>query len=213
VGHFYIAADMAGKSVLDIGVCEHTAQRIASDGWKHKMICDHASEVLGVDIIEPLVSELNTKGFNVVGCDATSNVDLGMRFDVVHVGDVIEHVNNPVALLEFSARHLVDGGKIVVRTPNCHCFDYVRRQKINGTDVSNLEHMFYITPMHALEIGRRAGLALNRTLSLYPERFSLRGIYRACRHILNGRFSHSFAELFATPEQYTTIFVFEYSKQ
>ena len=57
----------------------------------------------------------NAKGFDFRHVDATSDVDLGDRFDRVFIGDVIEHVNDPVALLNFAKRHLQPNGRILVR--------------------------------------------------------------------------------------------------
>jgi 2-polyprenyl-3-methyl-5-hydroxy-6-metoxy-1,4-benzoquinol methylase len=59
-----------------------------------------------LDILAPLVEELRGRGFNVRCVDATSDADLGERFEIVFAGDVIEHVDNAVALLRFAGRHL-----------------------------------------------------------------------------------------------------------
>lgn len=183
---------------------------MSAPDWKHKIIHESATRTVGVDIIPELIDDLNSKGYDVRLCDATSDEDLGERFSIVHIGDVIEHVDSPVALMKFAKRHLEPGGKIIIRTPNPYCFDYVRRIRQKGTDVSNLEHVFYITPTHMLEIARRSGLELSGYLTRYPGAFSYKGIRRVAAHILKGfRLRHAFAELFANAEQYSTIYVYE----
>ena len=206
----YLAESVKNVSVLDIGVVEHTRDRMSSEDWKHKIIHESASRTVGVDVIPELVEELNSKGYDVRLCDATSNADLGERFDAIHIGDVIEHVNSPVDMMKFAKRHLADGGTIIVRTPNPFCFDYVHSIGVNGTDVSNLEHMFYIAPIHMMEIARRSGLELTGYLTLYPGRLTYRGIKRMVGRVIRGfKLRHALAEIITTPESYSTIFVYE----
>jgi 2-polyprenyl-3-methyl-5-hydroxy-6-metoxy-1,4-benzoquinol methylase len=187
----YLASATKNSTTLDIGVVEHTVARMSAPDWKHKIIHESATRTVGVDIIPELIDDLNSKGYDVRLCDATSDEDLGERFSIVHIGDVIEHVDSPVALMKFAKRHLEPGGKIIIRT-------------------SNLEHVFYITPTHMLEIARRSGLELSGYLTRYPGGFSYKGIRRVAAHILKGfRLRHAFAELFANAEQYSTIYVYE----
>ncbi len=174
----YVTKRIQGKSVLDIGVCEHSFEHIKSEGWKHRIIRDNCEYVLGIDILEELVKQLTNEGYNVKCIDATSDVDLGERFDVAYLGDIIEHVNNPVSLLSFSKRHLSNNGLIYVSTPNPLYKNNIRRIKEQGALIANFEHVAWITPTNALEIGRRAGLKLtayvcfiNRS-RIYKNKFS-----------------------------------------
>jgi 2-polyprenyl-3-methyl-5-hydroxy-6-metoxy-1,4-benzoquinol methylase len=208
----YLADTCHGKRVLDIGVCEHTQERMASKGWKHRIVVENAEYCLGLDIDKPLTNELKAAGYNVVCCDATSDTDLGERFDVIHIGDVIEHVDSPVKLIEFAVRHLRENGIILVRTPAAYCFGYVDLIYKNTTDLSNLEHMYYVLPIHMIEISRRAGVEMNCYRTLTRSGLTRSGIVAALGHIKNFKFRHAWAELFAPPEIYTTIYVYELSK-
>jgi 2-polyprenyl-3-methyl-5-hydroxy-6-metoxy-1,4-benzoquinol methylase len=149
-----------GKSVLDIGVVSHSARYFDQPGWRHGRIASHARRCLGLDILESMVKELNARGFDVRCVDATSDVDLGERFEVVFIGDVLEHVNDTTRLLAFAARHLATGGRIYATTPNPFSRKFFRRFRRDGTAIVNLDHMCWITPTQALEIGRRAGISL-----------------------------------------------------
>ena len=146
--------------MLDIGVVSHSALSFEDEGWRHRRIRDVASHCVGVDILAPLVEELNKRGFDVRCVDATSNADLGERFDVVFLGDVIEHVDNPVALLRFAGRHLAPEGRILVSTPNAFSRKFYRRFRRHGTPIVNLDHCAWFTPTTALELARRADLEL-----------------------------------------------------
>jgi 2-polyprenyl-3-methyl-5-hydroxy-6-metoxy-1,4-benzoquinol methylase len=141
-----------------------TAQRVHTDSdlldWRHGRIHKAASYCVGIDILEPLVAELNGRGFNVRCVDATSDADMGERFDVIFIGDVVEHVDNAVLLLKFAARHLAPGGRLYVTTPNPFSRKFFRQFKREGVMVVNLDHIAWITPTLAMELARRAGIAL-----------------------------------------------------
>lgn len=157
----FVLRAVAGRRVLDIGVVSHARRYLCDPAWRHGRIRDVAADCLGIDILEPLVRELREQGYNVHCVDATSDTDLGERFDVVFAGDVIEHVDNATALLRFAGRHLAAEGRLLVSTPNPFSRKFYRRFRHDGAVVGNLDHVAWITQTMALELGRRAGLALH----------------------------------------------------
>jgi SAM-dependent methyltransferase len=151
---------ITNRSVLDIGVVEHDISHIETPTWKHKYVKERASHVLGIDIVPSGIEFLKQRGFNVRLSDATSDEDLGERFERVVIGDVIEHVNNPVRLLQFAGRHLAADGLVLVSTPNPYWIKHILTALMRGTVVTNVDHISWVSPSAALEIGRRAGLSL-----------------------------------------------------
>ena len=149
-----------GKDVLDIGVVEHDISHLSSKDWKHAKFKEWSRSILGVDILKNEVEVLKSMGFNVVVADATSGIDLGQRFDRVIIGDVIEHVNNPVDLLKFAKRHLRERGEVLVSTPNPFWWHHILRVLKDGVFIANAEHITWITPSNAVELARRSGLEL-----------------------------------------------------
>lgn len=156
----FVERCVAGRSVLDIGVVSHSARYFDQPDWRHGRIARCARRCVGIDILAPLVAELNERGFDVRCVDATSAADLGERFERVFLGDVLEHVDNTVALLRFAARHLAADGRVYATTPNPFSRKFLRRFRRDGTAIVNLDHLCWITPTQAMEIARRAGLAL-----------------------------------------------------
>ena len=168
-----------GLRVLDIGVAAHSLRHIQDPNWRHSKIATSASYCLGLDILESLVDMLGGQGFNVRCVDATSDVDLGERFDVVFVGDVIEHVENPANLLRFAKRHLAPNGRILVATPNPFSRKFFRQFFRQGVIVVNLDHMAWYSPTMALELARRTGLVFCAYHLIKPMsglKFMLRGL-------------------------------------
>jgi 2-polyprenyl-3-methyl-5-hydroxy-6-metoxy-1,4-benzoquinol methylase len=157
----YIIRETTGKKVLDIGVCEHDLVHMRNtQNWKHGLIKQFASSVVGVDILPKLVKELNSNGYNIKLVDATSETYLGEKFEIVFIGDVIEHVNDPVKLLLFARRHLNKKGKVIINTPNPFFITFILSVFRYGACIANAEHVSWITPTNMLEIAYRAGLRL-----------------------------------------------------
>jgi SAM-dependent methyltransferase len=156
----FIEREVADRSVLDIGVVSHSARYFDQPEWRHGRIARCARRCVGVDVLAELVEALRARGFDVRCVDATSEADLGERFERVFLGDVLEHVDNPVALLRFAARHLAPQGRVLATTPNPFSRKFWRRFRRDGTAIVNLDHVCWITPTQAMELARRAGLVL-----------------------------------------------------
>ena len=172
----FLISEIRGKSVLDVGIVEHDLNHLQDINWKHKYISKHAKYCLGIDLIENLLNELRNKGYNVKNVDATSDYDLKQKFDVIILGDLIEHVSNQQKLLEFSKRHLAKNGKIIVTTPNPWQFYKVMSSYFKGTVVNNVDHVVWISPANALELARRANL--NMTELIYLNNFQKKWYFR-----------------------------------
>jgi 2-polyprenyl-3-methyl-5-hydroxy-6-metoxy-1,4-benzoquinol methylase len=151
----WLLARIRNKNCLDIGAIEHDLSHTEKPSWKHKQISGVASRVVGVDILEEFAQTLNERGYDIRVCDATSDAYLGEKFDTVILGDVIEHVENPVNLLRFAVRHMNDGGEVIVKTPNPYYIDNIVKFARNRDSV-NFEHIAWYTPTMALELARRA---------------------------------------------------------
>jgi len=151
---------VTGRSVLDIGVVAHSREFIDSPEWKHREIKRVASRSVGCDILPDEVAYLQSLGFDVRLVDATSSTDLGERFETAYIGDVIEHVNDPIKLMQFAAKHLASNGQIVVVTPCPFWWKNLVRCLSERPLMMNVDHLDWITPFNAVEIGHRASLEL-----------------------------------------------------
>lgn len=148
--------------VLDIGAGEHDVSFYTEGTWEHGLICKVAKRAVAVEINPELCKHYQAKGFDFRCLDATSDTDLGERFDRIFMGDVIEHVNDPVKLLEFAKRHLKPDGALLVTTPNPFAprFRRMRRDWKTQYVMANLEHTRWISITNMVEVAHRAGLEL-----------------------------------------------------
>lgn len=153
------------QEVLDIGAIEHGYTNmhkygINKDKSMFFRIKEVAMHVTGTDIIEKDVKRMQDYGYDFRYSDATSNDNLGEKYKVINIGDVIEHVDNPIKLLKYAKRHLTENGEILVTTPNPYYFMTIINLWKEKEMIANFQHISGIIPCHALEIGRRAGLTL-----------------------------------------------------
>ena len=198
----YIHQNLTNKSVLDIGCVEHDRSHWESSRWKHKILSKFARRLVGVDILKDDIETLCSMGYDIRHMDATGGGYLGEVFDYVVIGDVIEHVNNPVDLLRFAARHLdsESDGAVFVMTPNPFYWRYFFRSAINGVMVENAEHVRWITPCNALEMAERSQLRLRSYRPLTSRRALFNPIYWVLR-LLSRR----------EPEVFAAQYVFEFA--
>jgi SAM-dependent methyltransferase len=166
----YVSASCLGKKMLDIGAGEHDPAYF-NVNWEHAIYKKSALGIVAIEIEKDLCDFYNEKGFDFRCLDATSDVDMGEKFDFVYCGDVIEHVENPVALIKFAARHMMVGALCIISTPNPTFVGYHNACKARGDlyFIANLQHTSWITPTNMLEIIRRTGLGLTFDQILIPE--------------------------------------------
>ena len=112
-----------GKKVLDVGsVGQTNAYNLFS------LMKSHCASIVGVDL--PECEQTLKKSFNCELEDMMGDGDakivfanmesaaLDEKFDVIVLGDVIEHVFNPGKLLSNLREHLNDDGELIITTPN-----------------------------------------------------------------------------------------------
>ncbi len=160
----FLRKKIKNKRVLDVGVIEHDISYMSRKGWRHKMVKEESRYCIGVDIICELVDTLNKEGYKVYCMDATSDEYLGEKFDIVLLGHIIAHVNNPIDLIKFAKRHLSEDGEILIDTPNPYFYRYLKRHSKFKSIITNLEIVRWVTPTMANEIARRAGVIFEKNI-------------------------------------------------
>jgi SAM-dependent methyltransferase len=150
--------------VLDIGCAGHGGN-MSRGGWLHARIQEVATKCLGVDVNEESAKKVKEYGFEVLCFDvllgrcAAKDVFGEAQFDVVVAGEVIEHLRDPMMLLEVASVALKDGGKVILTTPN----PYAPHRVFSGRTRyawENVDHLFYIFPSGVVEMAERTGFRL-----------------------------------------------------
>ncbi len=103
------------KNILDIGC----VVGYKKSDWMHENIKRVAASIYGIDLDAGGVKILQDKGYAVETANA-QQFDLNRKFDLVHAGELIEHLDNPGGFLESVKKHLTEDGKLIMTTPNGH---------------------------------------------------------------------------------------------
>jgi 2-polyprenyl-3-methyl-5-hydroxy-6-metoxy-1,4-benzoquinol methylase/predicted RNA-binding Zn-ribbon protein involved in translation (DUF1610 family) len=103
----------AGGNILDVGCSSgHFLYSARQGGFKG----------VGVELNERTAKIAIQNGFDVhIGFLETAPFEK-RSFDVVYLGDVIEHVNDPRSFVATCREYLKEGGLLVIDTPNTECY-------------------------------------------------------------------------------------------
>jgi 2-polyprenyl-3-methyl-5-hydroxy-6-metoxy-1,4-benzoquinol methylase len=102
-----------GKNILDIGC----AVGYKKADWMHRNIKSVANSIVGLDLDHKSISEIKAMGFDVEQGNA-QNFELNRKFNLIHAGELIEHLDNPGGFLESAHKHLTQDGLLLMTTPN-----------------------------------------------------------------------------------------------
>ena len=105
--------------ILDIG-CGH--------GSVSHELAKRGHQVTGVEVNREALASLRKKGIRPLEWDISKPFDLTERFDLVLLLDVLEHVFDPLALLQRAGGLLNEGGSLIVSVPLY--FDLIDRLRI-----------------------------------------------------------------------------------
>ena len=148
-----------GKAVLDVGCVQHDLGNVDTDRWLHGAITKVAASVLGVDYLEKEVCELSARGYRAIVADVTRPIETEERFDVVVVGNLIEHLSNFEGLMSNIQRLLKPGGCALISTANPFFREQYFYTAFKNDIIVNPEHTCWIDPVTLDQLARRFGLA------------------------------------------------------
>lgn len=136
------------KTVLNLGFVQHRnwRDRLEKDTWVHKKLMDVAEEVIGIDILCDEVEQIRTKfASNDICGDVTrlNEIHLDIKVDVVNCGELIEHLDNPGAMLRGIRRFMTEDSILIITTPNAFREAWVRMawKGLEGKSFLNKQHV------------------------------------------------------------------------
>lgn len=100
---------LAGKRVLDVG---------AGLGYFSARFAERGAEVLAIDVDKDALGYLSeTFGIRTQVVDVERDPLPDAEFDIVFIGEILEHVDDPATLLGKAVTVLAPGGHLIVTTP------------------------------------------------------------------------------------------------
>lgn len=153
----YLLQKCKGKKVLDVGCVGQSLDPNSKD-WFHNKFKTVAASVKGVDINKEAIDKLNNLGY-----DISLPEDLeasGEKYDVIVMGDVIEHIGDIETFLNFYFQFLSEGGELIVTTPNPFSYRQFLNIFLFKRPFINEEHTCFIDPFNMYEICSRLNITI-----------------------------------------------------
>lgn len=156
-----------GRRVLHIGCCDHVPlleQKMANGTWLHGQLSDVAAQCVGIDIDAGAVSRVREISgyqnifFGDITADETLEAISGEAFDYAILGEVLEHIGNPVNFLRCMLSRYRDNIKhVVITVPNAFTAGNIKNI-LRTTETINSDHRFFFTPYTLSKVAWDAGL-------------------------------------------------------
>lgn len=156
-----------GRRVLHIGCCDHVPllkQKLANGTWLHGQLTDRAAKCVGIDIDASSVSQARTiSGYkNIYHGDVTADELIAQiseeTFDYAILGEVLEHIGNPVNFLHcLMSRYRNNIKNVVITVPNAFTAGNIKNS-LRTTERINSDHRFFFTPYTVAKVAWDAGL-------------------------------------------------------
>lgn len=189
-----------GKSCLHVGCCDHIPlikEKIKQKAWLHGLLEENCSHVVGVDINEEAVAYVNREGMasgkvycadiaapDFAECIPSANV----KFDYILLGEIIEHVDNPVLFLtsmKANMEKLGFQGMYIITVPNAFCM--LRGGKYGqGIECINSDHKYWFTPYTIAKILTSAGIMPKELWFADYDRYEIPYAYQSDQLIITG---------------------------
>lgn len=150
--------------VIHIGCCDHLPlieEKIRKKRWLHKLLVENTQKCIGIDInqeaVEYVVNKLNIKDvfcLDILKDDIDLNNEM---WDYVILGELIEHVDNPVDFLQ-TIKQKFQGKvkKIIITAPNVLNILYAKYIKRN-LECINTDHRYWFSPFTLSKITTISG--------------------------------------------------------
>jgi 2-polyprenyl-3-methyl-5-hydroxy-6-metoxy-1,4-benzoquinol methylase len=145
----YLRQNRNGK-LLDVGCGSgHALQRMAELGWA----------VYGVDFDHTAVSIAQKRGLNVSYGTLESKGYPSDYFDAITMSHVIEHIHDPLSLLNECRRILKRGGRLVIVTPNSNSWGH-KKFRANWMHLDPPRHLHIFNKQSLSELAIKSGFQL-----------------------------------------------------
>lgn len=167
------------KDVLDIGCVNHDLLNTSVDNWLHNKIKKVSKKLIGMDYLLDEVDQLKKEGFNIIHQDVCKSFSLNKLFDVIVIGNLIEHVSNFEGLLENVRNHLSSDGVILISTANPFFIEQYFYSAYKNDIIVNEEHTCWIDPVTLNQLAKRFNLTTDKVFYI-SEKWNLSQI------IMNG---------------------------
>lgn len=155
----YIAQLVSDRYVIHLGFADHStniSRKIDNGTWFHNILCHSAEKCIGIDINREAIDYVEkTHGISDVYYGDITKNDIDVikteKWDYLILGEVLEHIQNPIEFLEMIKENYGDSiDKIIITVPNAF---YYRNfiNNLSGIEQVNPDHKYWFTPYTLLK--------------------------------------------------------------
>ncbi|BBM70543.1 glycosyltransferase [Rhodothermus marinus] len=158
-----------GCAILDVGCADHAPlieQKLQQGRWLHAELARVARQCVGLDVDDEAIAVARQLGYAIyrhnVLTDPVPDELKAEHWDYMVLGEVLEHIGNPVAFLQQiheKYRGLVD--RLILTVPNALKLlnQQAARQHL---EIINSDHRFWFTPYTLSKVVSEAGFEVER---------------------------------------------------
>ena len=154
------------KKVIHVGFADHIPlikDKIKNNTWLHKRLVERAKLCIGLDIDGEAVNYVNSNwSYQNLFCtdiikDELLPVVKDNTWDYMVLGEILEHVDNPVLFLsEIRNRYSCFVKELVITVPNAYDLLSIRKA-FSHREFINSDHRYWYTPYTLAKNAVRAG--------------------------------------------------------
>ncbi|HTE33296.1 MAG TPA: methyltransferase domain-containing protein, partial [Chryseolinea sp.] len=154
------------KRIVHLGCLDHMpliADKIARGQWLHKELSAVATECIGIDIDRETMDHVKSKlGFDNILLGDFTKISFpeikNKSWDYAILGELLEHIDNPVQYLSDIRNNYADCiRRIVVTVPNAWT-QTTMRMASKSVEIINSDHRYWFTPYTLAKVLVQAGM-------------------------------------------------------
>jgi len=162
----YIENRCEGMKVIHMGFADHVpliANKIKNNIWLHGRLVKKSKRCIGIDIDDEAFEfvkrnyEYKDIYLHNIIADAPLPAIINEEWDYFVMGEILEHVNDPIGFLK--QLHTKYGNYVkhlMITVPNALDFMSIRMAK-NHKEYINTDHRFWFTPFTLAKVGQLSG--------------------------------------------------------
>lgn len=182
-----------GKEVLHLGCIGYTdlpkdTRLSLLSKTLHAQIHKAASKQIGLDYSKDVIKEVkDVEGFETVfyaNAEKLDELEMNQKFDIIVVGDLIEHLSNPGLMLDGLTRFCHSKTDIILTTPNAFGIASILKYSVNRFREGR-EHVMSFNRLNLVNLIERHGYQIEQIDTCFQEHAKTKTFFPVLRFLLS----------------------------